>query len=164
MKMLSDKFYTALLLLFIMVGTACTMQPRRGDTAGDTIQDAYWVLLSLEGKEVEMQNDMKTAYLRLEENENDVSGFTGCNRLLGNYTLSGTQLSFSKLRSTRMACPDMATENKLLEVLGQVTAYNITGDLLTLYNGQQVVATLKTGNPELMQQEIEDRPSIKIVD
>lgn len=162
--MLSDRFYTALLLLFITMVTACTMQPRRGDTAGDTIQDAYWVLLSLEGEEVEMQNDTKTAYMRLQENENDVSGFTGCNRLSGNYTLSGTQLRFSKLRSTRMACPDMATENKLLEVLGQVTSYNITGDLLTLYGGQKVVATFKTGNPELMQQEIEDRPSIKIAD
>jgi heat shock protein HslJ len=40
-----------------------------------------------------------------------VSGFTGCNRLSGGYTVEGDRLTFGPMATTRMACPEgMATE------------------------------------------------------
>lgn len=152
------------LLLLLSGGSSCTLQPKDLPQEKDTIKDAYWVLMSLEGQEVQPLNDTRTAYIRLEENENDVDGFTGCNKISGSYSLDDSRLQLSQLRTTRMACPNMEEENKLMEVLGRVNNYKLSGDLLTLFEGDKAVATFMTGNPEMMQKQVEDRLHIDITD
>lgn len=151
-----------ILLLLLCGGSACTIQPKDLAVEKDNIKDAYWVLMSLEGEEVQMLNDTRTAYIRLEENENDVDGFTGCNKISGSYSLEESRLQLSELRTTRMACPTMEEENKLMSVLGRVNNYKISGDLLTLFEGDKAVATFMTGNPDMMRKQVEDRLHIEI--
>lgn len=152
------------LLLLICASVSCTIQPNDLTLEKDNIKDAYWVLLSVEGQDVEVLNDTRTAYIRLEENENDVDGFTGCNKISGSYTLNGEQLQLAELSTTRMACPDMEAENRLLNALRRVDNYKISGDLLTLFEGDEAVATFMTGNPDMMQKQVEDQLHIELTD
>lgn len=147
---------TALLpVLLLFLSSSCTLQNNTLATQKETIQDAYWILVSLEGQDVQAPKDTRTAYIRFEEKDNDVTGYTGCNRITGSYTLTDERLQLSELSTTRMTCADMQLENKMLEVLGQVNTYRIAGDLLTLYEGDKAVATFMTGNLEIMETDLD---------
>lgn len=142
-------------ILLLLLCNSCTLKKSTLTTETESIHDVYWLLVSLEGQNVQAPKDTRTAYIRFEEKENDFTGFTGCNRLNGHYTLTEQQLQLSDIGTTRMACADMQMENKMLEVLGRVDSYRIAGDVLTLYAGDQAVATFMTGNLEIMQRDMD---------
>lgn len=124
------------------------MQKQSTAAEADSILGAYWVLFSLEGQDVQRPQNTQTAYVRFEEGKARVVGFTGCNRFSGKYELSGQKLSISNLSSSRMTCPDIEQENKMLDLLGQVSSFRIAGDLLMLYAGETAVATFRAGNEQ----------------
>lgn len=59
-----------------------------------------------------------------------VAGSTGCNRLVGGYTITGEGLQFGAMGSTMMACPDplMEQERHMLDALEQVTRFDVAED------------------------------------
>ena len=144
MNKLTTQLAVVLLLCF---SSSCTIKPKNLTLEKDNIRDAYWVLVSVEGQNVQAPNNTRTAYIRFEEKESDVSGFTGCNKLSGSYSINGQRLQLSELSTTRMACTETETENKLVDVLRRVNLYRISGDVLTLFEGDKAVATFMTGNP-----------------
>lgn len=118
------------------------------------------MLLSLEGESLQTPNNTRTAYIRFEEKDNDVKGFSGCNNFFGKYEMVDNKLQLSKLGSTRMMCPIMEQETKLMRILERVDTYSISGNILTFYDGTVAVATFRTGNPD----EVEPRtPDGKII-
>ncbi|WP_162054323.1 META domain-containing protein [Pontibacter pamirensis] len=142
-------------LLLLLLSSSCTLQNNTLSTQTETIQDAYWILVSLEGQNVQASKDTRTAYIRFEEKDDDVTGYTGCNRISGSYTLTDERLQLSELSTTRMTCADMQLENKMLEVLSRVNTYRVAGDVLTLYDGDKAVATFMTGNVEVMESDLD---------
>jgi heat shock protein HslJ len=78
--------------------------------------------------------------------EQDVSGYSGCNRFRGTYTYADGKLSFSPLAGTRMACPpeQMETERKVMQLLEATKAAEATHKTLLLKDGTG--ATLATLN------------------
>ena len=138
------------ILSILCLTTSCTLKTSDIITQDNTVLDAYWMLVSLEGEDVPKAQDNRMAYIRFEEKENDVFGFTGCNKFSGKYTLGDETLGMSELRSTRMACASMETENKLMDVLSRVDSYRISKNVLTLYDGDKAVATFMTGNPDTL--------------
>jgi len=59
---------------------------------------------------------------------------------MGDYELKGDALTFARMASTMMACPDgMETEQKFLRALEQVKRWKITGRQLELRNGSGTV-------------------------
>lgn len=92
-----------------------------------------WRVKSINGTEVENPD----CRLIFDVAEGTVSGDTGCNILNGRLTrepsVSGS-LGFSHLATTRMACPDMATEQSLLIALEEVTAARHSGKSVDLLN------------------------------
>lgn len=96
----------------------------------------------------------QTAFIRFEEGKTRVHGFTGCNRFFGRYEAGEQSLKLSSLGSTRMACPNMDQENKLMDVLSRVDSYRIAGDVLTLYTGDTAVATFMSGTEESIDNEV----------
>jgi len=78
-----------------------------------------------------------------------VGGFSGCNRYSGSYSLAGEAgqggaLTFGPMAGTMMACAEGAElERAYLQMLGQVTAYRLQGDTLSLLAGAEVVATYR---------------------
>lgn len=92
-----------------------------------------WLLVELRGQSVAKNKDSKEVfYLQLAE-DGKVTAFAGCNRMSGGYELKeGLQIRFTAMASTRMACPDMTTEQVLGEVLAGADNYSINGQSMTL--------------------------------
>ena len=140
------KIYLPILCALLLLGS-CTAKVATTATQTETILDAYWMLLSIEGESVQRPNDTQMAYIRFQENDNDVTGFTGCNKIFGKYEVAGSvnALRLSNLNSTKVACDNLEQEARLMQLLAQVDTYSISGDLLTLYAGSRAVATFRTG-------------------
>lgn len=114
-------------------GTSNTVD--EGQTANEALIGTYWKLMTLDGQPVAVADNQREAHLVLGE-DGRVSGSTGCNRLMGSYRLEGDTLTFSRLASTRMACPgDMAMlEQAWLAALSETARYSIAGPSLELQN------------------------------
>jgi heat shock protein HslJ len=64
-----------------------------------------------------------------------LSGFGGCNQLLGSYELNGDKLSFSKMAATQMAClQDADIERTFLDALTKVQTWKIKGEHLEVFD------------------------------
>jgi copper homeostasis protein (lipoprotein) len=74
-----------------------------------------------------LQPPGKAPELQLAADGERVSGSGGCNRLIGAFQLNGEQLRFTRLASTRMACPaaEMAFERRVVEALDQVRRFSV---------------------------------------
>lgn len=93
-----------------------------------TIEGIQWTLTMLEGHEVHKLNETdQDIHFILNPNDNRVSGFSGCNTFMGTYILeSGNRIKFSKMASTRKACPIAAIdESELLNVFEMAEYYTI---------------------------------------
>ncbi len=139
--------YSWLLLLLLLGTQACNLSEKNrmygeGDTA---LQNSYWILLSLQGQELKDEPETHTAYIRFEEGGNRLRGFTGCNRLMGNYQANEGIVQFSDISTTRAMCPIIEQENLLLEVLEKADTYRISGEVLTLFHQNRAVATFRAG-------------------
>jgi copper homeostasis protein (lipoprotein) len=100
-----------------------------------------WTLVSLRGQPVTGGAGRKAFQLKLETGGHRLSGFTGCNRLNGRYTVQGDSLTLTDLGTTRMACPDTGEQERAyLQVLADVTGWELSGDRLLLTGRREVLA------------------------
>lgn len=89
--------------------------------------------------------------LKLDPQATRVSGYAGCNRINGSFTLDGSRLSFSSVVSTRRACfPDDGSEARFLKALSEVRTWRLDGGRLLLLSEQ--------GTTLLQLQAAADRP------
>ncbi|MGC4103189.1 META domain-containing protein [Ferruginibacter sp.] len=82
--------------------------------------------------------------------DNKVSGSTGCNRLNGSFTSSGSTIKFSPLAVTRMACLDgdaNNTETKFLAAIQKATSWSVENGQLILSDASGVLAKLQGVKP-----------------
>jgi heat shock protein HslJ len=108
------------------------------------ITDRDWVLSTLGERTNPMGNGDRAPTLRLESASGRASGFAGCNRFSGPYTLSGDSLSFGPLVSTRMACAQgNDVEVSYLAALGNVRTFTAADSSLTLHGADAPVAIFR---------------------
>ncbi len=108
-----------------------------------TLTNTYWKLTVLAGARIALlPGQAREVRITLDAGGTRVHGFSGCNRLQGQYANADSRLTFGALAGTRMACaaPLMALEAAVLQALGRTTAYRIDGEELTLLDGEQVLA------------------------
>lgn len=134
---------TAILSIFIVLFALAACKPAQKIPAVPVpptppqayeMQETDWKLTELMGKPVVNNETMKTAiHLILKKEDNRVQGFSGCNTIMGSYELKdGNRIAFSKMASTMMACPELATESEFNEMLGSVDNYSLNGNIMTL--------------------------------
>lgn len=73
--------------------------------------------------------------IQLQAQNSRVTGFAGCNRMFGGYSLNGEALKFDQLGATKMACLEedrMRLEGRFFEMLSQVARWKITDSTLEL--------------------------------
>ena len=104
--------------------TAATAQPLEGTA---------WRLESLPGKDAKAFGAARQP-LTVRFEAGRVSGFSGCNRLVGSYKVEAGVLTLSQLAGTMMACPEpaMALESAFRAALAGPLRYVVTGDRLSL--------------------------------
>jgi copper homeostasis protein (lipoprotein) len=96
-----------------------------------------WTVTQLGGVPVFDEENARAPSLRFEAAESRVNGFTGCNRLLGQYAVNGGSLTFDKLAATRMACPGASLlELTFTDALKATASWNVFGDELELYDDE----------------------------
>ena len=106
-----------------------------------------WRVVSLYG--AALPEGMETVpALNFDVTANRVTGNSGCNRLTGEIRRDATvdnSLSFVNVGSTRMACPDMDTENRVLPALKRVRLYGMldNGHLDLMDEGGTIVLELE---------------------
>lgn len=110
-----------------------------GDPGQSAIElaDSQWRLASLAGESVEMTGGSGRAPTMHLLAGGDVSGFGGCNRYNGTYTLSDGDLSFGPIASTKMACPGVGdVERRFFAALSDTAGYRVEGGDLVLTDSQ----------------------------
>jgi putative lipoprotein len=129
-----------LILALSLTLVACIQTPAQ--PAQTPLRNTDWTLTRLNNQAM---TAAKPAQLRLDA-EDRFSGFGGCNRFTGAYQLTGEQMAFSQIASTKMACigDAMAGEDAFFKALAHVTSWEIKGQTLSLRDaGGKVVLELE---------------------
>jgi heat shock protein HslJ len=109
----------------------------------NTLTDVEWTLVELNGAPAETGAGGRPATLTLATQERRASGFAGCNRMGGTYTLNGNELRFSPMAMTRMACDQgMELEAKFAAAIEATRSYRLSDKQLELMSGDTVLARL----------------------
>jgi len=137
------------LALITITALGCNTTKTTGETTENVNTDGLdqesiiqekWTLIKLEGQDVSnIEGNSTNIYFTLKQGENRLNGFAGCNTFMGNYKLEqGNRINFSKIATTRMACPNAAIdEAEVLKVFELANNYTINGDTLMLNIGKR---------------------------
>jgi uncharacterized lipoprotein NlpE involved in copper resistance len=98
------------------------------------ITDVTWRLIEIQGKPISrLDKNKKPIQFKLNSKDNRVNGFAGCNNFWGSFNLqSGNRISFSKMASTLMACPDLHIETEFYRILDRTDNYTLKANFLFL--------------------------------
>jgi heat shock protein HslJ len=101
-----------------------------------------WDLTEINGKRVYSSR----AFLEFEASQTRFSGNAGCNRMFGEVSVSGRNMDFGSVGTTRMFCGEsgvMKLEADFTRALGRVTRFEKTGNNLSLYARNRLVLRFK---------------------
>jgi heat shock protein HslJ len=135
--------------LLVVLGTGCGPQPPGRDqppaeqpaastpapssASAATITDKDWILVSLGKRSAPLGAGDRPLTLRLDSASSRATGFAGCNRYSGGYTLAGDSLKFSPAVSTKMSCGESdQVEQGYLAMLPLVVSFTATDTSLVL--------------------------------
>ena len=91
-------------------------------------------MVELYGKSIEEQSG---AYIVFNESDDKVYGNAGCNSFNGGFTTQeGNRISFDKVATTLMACPDMAVEDQFKKMLETADNYAVSADKLSIHKAR----------------------------
>lgn len=91
-----------------------------------------WNIETVNGQQATAE---KQPFIRLNIQDKQVFGCTGCNRINGQIVVNEKEsgkISFDQIGATRMLCKDMATEMAVLEAMNKVAGYEGTEKEVTL--------------------------------
>ncbi|WP_142684631.1 META domain-containing protein [Chitinophaga polysaccharea] len=99
-----------------------------------------WVLVKMDNEAV----TDGTIWMEFDPAQKRIHGKSGCNSMMGAYTISGNSITLSKTAGTLMACPDrdmMRRETTFMKQLGDQTfQYTVSGQTVSLLqNGNTIL-------------------------
>ena len=103
-----------------------------------TLEDVQWTLVELDGEALKALSRGPPT-LTLASKDKRMSGFAGCNRMMGGYELDGNALKFSAMATTRIACIDVTPEEPLLRALQATASWKVTTNTLELFDATGTV-------------------------
>jgi putative lipoprotein len=112
----------------------------RNGTAPAALEDSYWKLVTIHGKDIPVIPNHREPSLILHPEGMRTEVFGGCNEIAGTYKLSGSSLTFGPMAGTLMACPEAAdTEGAFTRALQETATYHIFGQHLDLIDANRTV-------------------------
>ena len=81
-----------------------------------------WEITAVNGKPVASSALESQPFLGFDVTEGKIFGNAGCNRITSGFSSAGGagHITFDKVASTRMMCPDMTVEQNVLQALDKV--------------------------------------------
>lgn len=131
--------------LFVL-GSCSTSKPVELNTLA-----GKWNIVDVNGKPLAVTSADETPYVGFDVVNGSVSGFAGCNRIMASFAtdLPAGELEMSQIAATRMACPDMSTEQSVIQALSSVKGYKQGKDgriELISSDGESVITLQKVDN------------------
>jgi heat shock protein HslJ len=124
------RIFLAISFLVAVSGTLAAQSTRIGTR--------QWTLTGLNGSAI----GYTKAYMELDSHQTKFSGHTGCNRMFGAVAIRGSEIAFSNVGTTRMACveaKDQRTETGFLTALRTVDHFRLSGNTLELLKDKRVL-------------------------
>ena len=101
-------------------------------TAGGAVSslnalDGEWKITEVDGQAVKAVPGEKEAFIGLNVKEMRLYGNTSCNNLIGGFEadVRNGKIHFGQAGSTRMMCPDMETEGKVLDAINKTRSFDM---------------------------------------
>jgi putative lipoprotein len=118
--------------------------PSAAAASSASLTNTYWKLLRLGDMTVTATGQQREPHMVLQAPEDGtrrLTGYGGCNRMVGSYRVDGEEIAFEQLAGTLMACADgMETETAFHKALLGARRWAIRGEQLDLFDadGQRV--------------------------
>jgi len=132
----------------LIVDKFISIEPRgcSGPQSTAQLENTYWKLMTLGGESMEAPEGTREIHIVLHSEGNRVAGFSGCNQMMGSYTLKGAELTFNQMGGTMMACVNgMEQEQKFHQLFPRVVGWKIAGETLQMLDGAgAVLATFES--------------------
>ena len=144
----------ALIVLFAAFAMYSCGTTKTTDTAAKTtppteeaLANGYWELVRMAGVpaiKTPAEGERKIGFA-FNPNQNQINGFAGCNNFFGSYVRNGSEITFSKMGSTKMACVrNVINEQEYFEKFSQANKLKLDDNLLTLLDStNNVLAVFK---------------------
>lgn len=128
-------------LMMGLVSCSAKTSAPKGDsgTTETKLIEKKWVLVTLYGKPLP-KSMTSEAFISFGK-DGASNGNGSCNYFTGTHTLKKNQLSFGNMASTERFCADMETEDSFYKMLQEVDNYRLSGDQLSFYKGETLLAT-----------------------
>ncbi len=120
---------------------------KRVPPSGSKLRGTEWRLEEMNGHAVDAKALNQPISIEFDEEEPRFFSSSGCNRLNGGFTLSGSELKIKPGPMTMMACPEpaMTLEQDFVKMLGAVETFKIEGNGLTLSSKGKTVGRFVNG-------------------
>ena len=123
-------FCSGILILAVLFAGCASVN----STSAGNLTKQTWVVTKLSGQPLVANTGITANF----SDDGTVSGSAGCNRYNGKYALSGSSITFSlNMAMSMMMCEQavMDQETAYINALSQVKTYTISGDRLSLKDG-----------------------------
>ena len=84
-------------------------------------ENKEWIVQSFDYNDIENQNEK--IFLKFVRDGKKITGFGGCNFIVGTYSLTGSDLTINPSRSQDTCIDKMEIEDKLMDVLGKTIEF-----------------------------------------
>ena len=85
-----------------------------------------WILIQLGDEPLAAMAAPQPPRIQFQHPEGRIVGFTGCNRMMGGYSVNGERdLSFDQLGSTQRACMPSGPEGRFIQGLSETAHYRL---------------------------------------
>lgn len=122
-----------LFFAFISLLLSCSSVDNQ-NTETQSFFDTEWMLVEIKGKALDLDKYKdKMPYIVFTAGDSSFKGFSGCNRMFGNFKSDGNKIDIDDIGSTKIYCEDNV-ESDFFDVLRNTVKYKISGDYLFLYD------------------------------
>ena len=115
-----------LLILFFLPFLFFGCKSAQGAKASFTDLNGEWNVVEINNKKV--VPEVSTQVMIFDVSAKRISGHSGCNRFSGTIEYTDTHkniIKFLQVASTRMACPDMEVEGKVMKAINEVKSFDV---------------------------------------
>lgn len=141
-----NKFVCLIIITSLFLITGCRSH---NAAAFSSLSDlnGEWDIVELDGTALNFAGTRH--YLAFDMENKRISGYAGCNRIIGSLVYENERnnaIRFPQISTTRMACPDMKSEQELLQILDRVERFTAEDKSTIAFfdkNGEKIMVLSK---------------------
>lgn len=128
----------SLLSIILLFGCTSVKTSTSSQSTSETRLHDIWALKELNGRTLTPKDYMEAPYIEINVAEKTVMGNSSCNQFSGQVEITGNEIKFSQMISTRMACVQ-SVETEFLQMLESSDRYKFDGLYLILLKSDKEI-------------------------